>query len=142
VIGGAATSAEAEERFADRIFGAAAGMAEILSVYIGDRLGFYRELAQRGPMTIRTLAVATGTDRRRVHEWCEQQVAGGILAVTAPGDRAQPRYALPHAHREVLVSEQGLVAMTWLPRLMVAGAHALPAMIAAFTSDCASSNER
>jgi len=37
------------EQFAERLFNAALGTAEVMSVYLGDRLGWYRALAEGGP---------------------------------------------------------------------------------------------
>jgi len=45
-------------------------------VLVGDRLGFYRVLAER-PMPPRELAERTGTATRYVDEWLRGQAAGG-----------------------------------------------------------------
>jgi hypothetical protein len=39
------------EQFADRLFRASLGTAEVMWVYLGDRLGWYRALADKGPST-------------------------------------------------------------------------------------------
>src|SRR5690242_10545310 len=48
-------------------------------VLIGDRLGLYRALAEKGPMTSEELAKATGTHERYVREWLSSQAASGYL---------------------------------------------------------------
>jgi len=41
-------------------------------VYIGDRLGLYRVLAERAPRTSGELAAAAGLSERYVRKWLEQ----------------------------------------------------------------------
>ena len=48
------------------------------SVLIGDRLGFYRALADQ-PLLPRELAERTGTATRYVDEWLRGQAAGGYV---------------------------------------------------------------
>lgn len=49
---------------------------------VGDRLGFYRELA-KGPLTSAALAQKTGTHERYVREWLGNQGAGGYVEYDA-----------------------------------------------------------
>ena len=56
-------------------------------VVIGDRLGLYRELASRGPLTSAELAARTGTSERYVREWLGAQAASGWVDYDADGDR-------------------------------------------------------
>src|SRR5690606_26807780 len=63
----------------ERLFTAANGTFLLYSTYLGERLGWYRALATRGPLDAAGLAAATHTDARYAHEWLEQQVATGIL---------------------------------------------------------------
>ncbi|HSK83254.1 MAG TPA: hypothetical protein VK902_07585, partial [Rubrobacter sp.] len=56
----------------ERIFGSSIGFMEILSIYVGDRLGFYRALADNAAgATASELADATGTHERYTREWLE-----------------------------------------------------------------------
>src|SRR4028119_47150 len=64
-----------------RLFEATIGVADVFTSYIGDRLGLYAALAERGSATSTQLAEATGTHERYVREWLEQQASTGILAV-------------------------------------------------------------
>lgn len=69
------------DQFVERLLKSTAGVFEIFSIYLGDRLGFYRMLAEGGPRTAGELAARTGTHARYVREWLEQQTVTGILEV-------------------------------------------------------------
>ncbi|MEJ7762646.1 MAG: hypothetical protein WKF80_07620, partial [Thermomicrobiales bacterium] len=57
----------------ERLFNATVAAMDVFSVYIGDRLGYYRSLAEDGPATSAELAARTGTAERYAREWLEQQ---------------------------------------------------------------------
>jgi 2-polyprenyl-3-methyl-5-hydroxy-6-metoxy-1,4-benzoquinol methylase len=59
-------------------------------VVMGDKLGLYRALADRGPQSPAELADATDTHERYVREWLNAQAAGGFVAY----DPDSGRYAL------------------------------------------------
>ncbi|WP_232497673.1 class I SAM-dependent methyltransferase [Agromyces humatus] len=68
---------------------------DLYTVYIGERLGFYRALAADGPATSTELSDRTGTNERLVREWLEQQAATGLLTVDdAAGAALERRYAI------------------------------------------------
>src|SRR5919109_5153674 len=69
------------EELVERLFSAGLGMAEVLTVYLGDTLGLYRALERTGSMTPPELATETGIFERYAREWLEQQAAAGILVV-------------------------------------------------------------
>ena len=48
------------DELVERLFAASLGMAEVLTVYLGDTLGLYRVLEGKGPMTSTELAKETG----------------------------------------------------------------------------------
>ncbi|MBR0911737.1 class I SAM-dependent methyltransferase [Bradyrhizobium japonicum] len=48
-------------------------------VLLGDKLGLYRALAAKGPMSSAELASATGTNERYVREWLASQAASGYV---------------------------------------------------------------
>jgi 2-polyprenyl-3-methyl-5-hydroxy-6-metoxy-1,4-benzoquinol methylase len=112
--------------FAGRMFGAANGALELLCVYLGERLGLYRALADRGALTAGELAVATGTSERYVREWLEAQAVCGILEVQ------DARYALPPEHAVALLERESLAYVAPLGRLLPALAGALRPLIEAF----------
>ena len=66
-----------------RLLAATIGALELLNVYVGDCLGLYRALADRGRLTSASLASATGISERYAREWLEQQAIAGILSVDA-----------------------------------------------------------
>src|SRR2546422_11421777 len=55
-------------------FGAALSSA---LVYIGQKLGLYKAMAEAGPVTPAELAQRTNTNERYVREWLINQAAGG-----------------------------------------------------------------
>lgn len=90
------------DAFVERLFAAANGTFLLFSTYLGERLGWYRALATRGPLDAAGLAAATHTDERYAQEWLEQQVATGIVELDGG------RFRLPEAHAEVLTDELSL----------------------------------
>src|SRR5262249_50602061 len=88
----------------ERLIQASAGMLDIYTTYLGDRLGLYRALATAGPCTSAELAAQTGANERYTREWLEQQAVIGTLRVDDAGAvAADRRYQLPAGHAEVLV---------------------------------------
>jgi 2-polyprenyl-3-methyl-5-hydroxy-6-metoxy-1,4-benzoquinol methylase len=61
------------------IFGALGGAMTSTMIYLGDRLGLFRELARSGDATSAELAERTGLDERWLREWLYQQGAAGVL---------------------------------------------------------------
>jgi SAM-dependent methyltransferase len=115
---------------AERLFSSALAGLESLSVYLGDRLGWYRSLADCGPATAAQLAARTATDERYAREWLEQQAVCGILvAHDEPGGR---RFELPAGAAEALTDETSLAYLGPMARLLAAvGAH-LPELLDAY----------
>ena len=64
---------------AERLFQDVTGALELFTVYLGDRLGLYRAMAGRGPMTAAGLAAATGLQERWLLEWLRGQAAAGLI---------------------------------------------------------------
>jgi 2-polyprenyl-3-methyl-5-hydroxy-6-metoxy-1,4-benzoquinol methylase len=90
--------------FADQMFASTLGYFDILSMYLGLRLGLYGELA-RGPATPVELAERAGVAERYAREWLEQQASRGILHAEV-GDEA--RFTLPAGHAEALLDGDSL----------------------------------
>ena len=105
----------------ERIFAAAVASFDIAGIYLGDRLGWYRSLADDGPATPDELAARTRTDGRYAREWLEQQAVGGILEVDA-----EHRFSLPDGYRDVLVDAESISLMAPLSRMVVAALGQLP----------------
>ena len=72
----------------ERLFGAMIGAFDLGSVYIGDRLGLYRAVAEHGPASAVELAAATSLNERYVREWLEQRdarlAAFGVFSESEP----------------------------------------------------------
>ncbi|MDP9484199.1 MAG: methyltransferase domain-containing protein [Actinomycetota bacterium] len=117
----------------ERLFESAIGMMEIVTVYLGDRLGLYRALADHGPATPADLAARTGTHERYAREWLEQQASAGILNVdAADADAEARRYILPEAHAEALLDRDSLSYTTPITWQLVGVVRPLDALLEAF----------
>ncbi len=92
------------DAFVERFAGSVVGAQEVLSIYIGDRLGLYQALADGSALAAPELADAAGIHGRYAREWLEQQVVCGILDVEdAHAEPNSRRYRLPEGHDEVLL---------------------------------------
>ncbi len=124
---------EAVSAFADRVFASALGGIEVLSIYLGDRLGWYRALAAGEPLDAPTLAARTGTHERYAREWLEHQAVSGILTVDDPDAAASARrFSLPPAHAEVLTNPDSLSYLAPLGRFFAAAGAQLSALLEAY----------
>ncbi len=70
-------------------------------VVMGDKLGYYRALAEGGATTPSRLADATGTGEPYAREWLNAQAAGGFVDY----DPGTGRYELPAEHAVALADE-------------------------------------
>src|SRR3712207_7705276 len=128
--GSARTPEQRREALVERVFGSAIGLMELLSIYVGERLGLYRALAEGGAAAAPELAAATATNERYAREWLEQQAVAGILEVE--DERAEPearRYRLPEGHDEALLERDSLYYVAPLAQQMVGLTRPLPAVL-------------
>lgn len=123
---------EPAAQIADRLLGASIGAMDVLSIAIGDRLGYYRCLATHGAMTSAELARATGTTERYVREWLEQQAVSGFLDAT--DDPAGRRFGFAPGAAEALADPDSLLYVAPLARQVAALARQVPAVSEAFRS--------
>jgi len=114
------------EEFADRVLRSALGTVELLTIHLGDRMGWYRALADGGPATPAELVARAGGAERYAREWLEQQAAYGILTVT------DGRFALPPGAAEVLTDTASRDYLAPLARMLAAAAVQLPALLDAY----------
>lgn len=116
-----------------RLFEASLGALDVMSVYVGDRLGLYKALHDGGMATSSELASRSGIDERYAREWLEQQAATGILEVddidAAAGDR---RFSLPEAFAEPLLNKDSAWSIAPLGRSIVACAKVMPQLLEAY----------
>jgi SAM-dependent methyltransferase len=118
---------ERRDALVERLFGATLGALDVLSVYLGVRLGLYRALADRGASTSEELADAAKLNERYVREWLEQQATTGILDVDE-----ERRFTLPPGHDEVLLDEESLNYAAPFGKLLVACVRPIDALLAAY----------
>lgn len=115
------------DEFAERMLASALGWIDVMSAYLGDRLGWYRSLLDSGPSTPDELAARTSTSPRYAREWLEQQAVSGILILGADG-----RYTLPAGAAEVLTDEASLAYLAPLNRLFAATGAQTAALLDAY----------
>ncbi|HEY9292377.1 MAG TPA: class I SAM-dependent methyltransferase [Microlunatus sp.] len=115
------------EAAAERIFAAALGTVETFSIYLGDRLGWYRSLSDDGPATAAELASRTGSQERYAREWLEQQAASGLLQVEP--DR---RFSIQPGLAEAMLDEHSLGFIGPLPALFATTARQLDRLVTAY----------
>jgi 2-polyprenyl-3-methyl-5-hydroxy-6-metoxy-1,4-benzoquinol methylase len=129
-----ADSGERRDALVERLFANAIGAFDLFSVYLGDRLGLYRALADGGPMTAAELAAAASLNERYVREWLEQQAASDLLDVVADGDGAARRFRLPDGHAEPLLDVSSLNYVAPMARAVLASVRPIDDLVAAFRS--------
>ncbi|MBP2326751.1 2-polyprenyl-3-methyl-5-hydroxy-6-metoxy-1,4-benzoquinol methylase [Kibdelosporangium banguiense] len=91
------------DALSQRLFQNVTSALEMYAVYLGERLGYYRALAD-GPMTSAELATATGTAERYTREWLEHHATAGLLEM----DEEQ-RFTLPPSHIPVLADRESVL---------------------------------
>jgi 2-polyprenyl-3-methyl-5-hydroxy-6-metoxy-1,4-benzoquinol methylase len=116
----------------ERLFTNAIGAFDLFSVYVGDRLGLYAALAEKGPLTTAELADAAGVHERYAREWLEQQAASEFLDVERDGD--EPRFRLPPGHDEALLDVSSLNYIAPIARAVLGSIRPIHALLAAFRS--------
>ena len=72
-------------------------------VLVGDKLGFYKALAEAGPLDASELAARTKTTERYVREWLAAQAAAGYLDY----DSKSRRFSITPEHAAVLSDPNG-----------------------------------
>ena len=121
------------EACAETVFGWILGMEQTTALYVGDRLGWFRSLAEDGPATAPELAARTGTAARYAREWLEYQAVSGMLTVddpaAAPDER---RFAMPAAHVPVLADLDSETVLTPFARILVASLRHIDDLLEAY----------
>ncbi len=121
------------DAFVERMLNSTAGLFDIFTVYMGDRLGYYRTLATGVWMTSSELAHQTNTNERYAREWLEQQTVVSILEVEDEKQAALARrYRLPAGHREVLAERESLNYLAPLAQIAVGAVSPIHDVLQAF----------
>ena len=115
---------------AGKVFSSGLGMVDTLAVYVGDRMGWYKALAEGGPATPAELVSRTGGDERYAREWLEQQAVTGYLEVDENGSGR--RFAIPPGVAEVMTDESSLAFLAPLARMLTASAAQMPKLMDAY----------
>src|SRR5437870_1231512 len=124
---------EATGALIGRIFEAGLNFMELLTIFIGERLGLYGELAEGGPATPSQLAARAGINERYTREWLEQQAATGLLEVDDPEKLAGDRtYSISAAHAAVLADRESPVYLAYFGGFVPSMASQAPAVVEAY----------
>ena len=117
----------------ERLFDSGLKAFELLTVYVGDRLGLYKALAVGGPGTPGEIAKRTGLNGRYVREWLEQQAVAAILTVNDSSLPEDERvYSLPPEHAEALVNPDSPYSIAPLARISASFGSVIPDVLEAF----------
>lgn len=119
------------EQVAERLVQSTLGMVDMMSVFLGDRLGWYRSLAE-GPATAPQLAQRTGTDPRYAREWLEQQAVTGLLELDSDGGPDERVFSISPATAEVMTDEHSLNYLAPIGRMFGAVGPVLPQLLDAY----------
>jgi 2-polyprenyl-3-methyl-5-hydroxy-6-metoxy-1,4-benzoquinol methylase len=117
----------------DRLFSNGVAALELYTVYVGERLGLYRALADRGPATSTQLAARTGTTERYVREWLEHHATAGLVDVDdATAEPLERRYSLPPDHVPILADPDHPLYQGYKGVEIVRAARPMPDVVTAF----------
>jgi SAM-dependent methyltransferase len=120
---------------ADRIFDGILGTYDTWSIYVGDKLGFYREMRDGDPLAAEVLARKTGVHARYAREWLEQQAVSGFIVCDDPDLPAEERlYRLDAAGAEVFTDDLSVNFLAPFVRLVTSAGLQLPALLKAYQS--------
>lgn len=97
-------------------------------VYIGDRLGLFKAMADGQPVTSEELAQKTGLTERYVREWMKSMVAGEYLKY----DPQTRRASLPAEHAMVLAQEGSPVFVMGIAQMIPDHYNIIPKIMEAF----------
>jgi len=89
------------EAFAGQVVTDVAAALSGVMTNIGHKLGFYKAMANAGPLTSKDVADRCSCHERYVREWLNNQTAGGYIHY----NRSTRCYELPEAHIPILADE-------------------------------------
>ena len=128
------SDAGAADALAARLWQAETAALDLYVVYLGERLGLYRALAE-GAATSAELAERTGTSERYVREWLEHQAVAGFIDVQNPSAPSRDRrFSIPSGHIDALVDRDSLLFSAHKAIDIVRAGRRLPELVDAFRS--------
>lgn len=114
--------------FIGQMLGDLGGAASVAMVRMGDALGLYRILHEKGSMTCDELAKAAGVSARYLREWLSHQSASNYLSY----DAATSKFTLPPEQAMIFAVEESPVYMLGAFDLMASLLEAQPKVEQAF----------
>jgi 2-polyprenyl-3-methyl-5-hydroxy-6-metoxy-1,4-benzoquinol methylase len=123
-----AIDSESMMKFAFKVVGDLAAAISGPLIYIGDRLGLFKILAESGPMTIHELAEKSGLKERYLREWASSMVASEYLAY----DPTSRRISMSPEQAMVLAQENSPVFVGGMAQMIPDHYRILPKIIEAF----------
>ena len=92
------------------------GAVSVALVRMGDALGLYKSLHQKGPMTVKELAAEVGVNERYLREWASHHAASNYLSY----DPATQKFTLPPEQAMVFAIDDSPVNMIGAFNSMIA----------------------
>lgn len=120
------TSTMTPDALGEKVFESILGTLDVFALYVGDRLGYYKLLAEHGPLTPGELAGHAGTLERYTREWLEMQAVSGYLEVS---DAEPRRFSIPAGHAEALTDHLSLGYVAPFARMISAAGMKLPDIV-------------
>ncbi|MGH3471403.1 MAG: class I SAM-dependent methyltransferase [Nocardioidaceae bacterium] len=99
-------------------------------VVMGDKLGYYRDLAANGPSTPAELAERTATAEPYAREWLNAQAAGSYVTY----DASTGRYSLPAEHAVAMTDQDSPAFLPGFFQIALGTVHATDDIVAAARS--------
>lgn len=118
------------DHFQNKVLRDASGLAATIMSALGDRLGLFKELADRGPATSAGLAERARIHPRYALEWLSLMRSAGYLDY----DPRSQQFTLPAAHFPVLAEEGGAQFVGGTHQMLLGMMGILPHLESAFRS--------
>ncbi|MGH9450201.1 MAG: class I SAM-dependent methyltransferase [Terriglobia bacterium] len=121
-------NSDAMMQFAHKVVGDLAAAISGPLIYVGDRLGLFKAIADAGPITAQGLAEKTGLKERYVREWISAMVAAEYLDYNPETKRV----SLPAERAMVLAQEESPVFVCGMAQMIPDHYRILPEIMEAF----------
>lgn len=119
------------EELVGRLFMEGVGSFHLSTVYVGLKLGLFRELDRLAPVGASELAESVSLDGWYVREWLQAETTAGLVVADGE-DLREARFTLAPGVREALVDETGPAYIGGLALAQGAVGTVLPAVLRAF----------